>query len=51
MIREKVVVAPFEEKMRESRLRWFGHVKRRRVNAPVRRCMEIKLMHCRRGRG
>jgi len=51
VIKEKVGVAPLEEKIRESRLRWFGHVKRRSVNAPVRRCEEIKLMHCRRGRG
>ena len=28
-IRRKVGVAPIEEKMRESRLRWFGHVCRR----------------------
>jgi len=37
--------------MRESRLRWFGHVKRRSVNAPVRRYETINLMHYRRGRG
>ena len=50
MIREKVRVAPIEEKLRKSRLRWFGHVKRRGVSAPVRRCEAINLIHCRRGR-
>jgi len=29
LIREKERVAPIEDKMREIRLRWFGHVKRR----------------------
>jgi len=44
-------VAPLEEKLREARLRWFGHVKRRCVNAPVRRYEKISLSHYRRGRG
>ena len=50
MIREHAGVAPLEEKLRETRLRWFGHVKRS-VNAPVRRGEAINLLHCRRGRG
>ena len=44
-------VAPLEDKLRETRLRWFGHVKRNSVDAPVRRCEAIKLSHYRRGRG
>ena len=48
--REKVGVLPLEEKMMETKLRWFGHVKRRSINAPVRRCEKINLMHCRRER-
>jgi len=32
-------------------LRWFRHVKNRSVNAPVRMCEVINLLHCRRGRG
>ena len=34
-----------------TRLRWFGHVKRRSVDAPVRRCDAIDLLHYRRRRG
>jgi len=37
VIREKVGAAPLEEKVREIRPRWFGHIKRRSLNAPVRR--------------
>ncbi|KAM3199099.1 hypothetical protein P3L10_034251 [Capsicum annuum] len=33
-VREKVGVTPVECKMREARLRWFGHVKRRSMDAP-----------------
>ena len=41
VIRSLAEVAPIEEKLRETRLRWFGHVKRRSVAAPVRRCEMI----------
>ncbi|KAM2205475.1 hypothetical protein ACFX1S_024966 [Malus domestica] len=37
-IRGKVGVAEIEGKMRENRLRWFGHVQRRPTDAPVRIC-------------
>jgi len=40
-----------EDKLRESRLRWFGHVRRSSVDAPVRRCESISLPDGRRGRG
>ena len=35
-IRLKIGVAPIDKKMRESHLRWFGHVQRREINAPMR---------------
>ncbi|GKA74047.1 hypothetical protein Tco_0780349 [Tanacetum coccineum] len=38
------------DKMREGRLRWFGHVKRRPQNAPVRR-VEAMLVEGSRRRG
>ncbi|KAF3645208.1 hypothetical protein FXO38_19763 [Capsicum annuum] len=50
-IREKVGVTPVECKMREARLIWFGHVKRRGMDAPVRRCERLTLDGFRRGRG
>ncbi|PHT94198.1 hypothetical protein T459_02080 [Capsicum annuum] len=37
--------------MREARLRWFGHVKRRGMDAPVRRCERLALDGFRRGKG
>ena len=40
VIREKGV-APIEHKMRETRLRWFGHIKRRSQDAPMRRCKRM----------
>jgi len=51
VIRNLVKVAPIGDKMRESRLRWFGHVKRRSVDAPMRRCERINIPEGRRGRG
>ncbi|KAF3652718.1 hypothetical protein FXO37_17377 [Capsicum annuum] len=51
IIRDKVGVASVEEKMREGRLRWFGHVMRRGANDPVRRCERLALDGFRRRRG
>ncbi|XP_059285302.1 uncharacterized protein LOC132038635 [Lycium ferocissimum] len=50
-IRDKVGVASVEDKMREVRLRWFGHVKRRDTDAPMRRCERLAMDGFRRGRG
>jgi hypothetical protein len=35
-IRERLGVAPVEEKLVQHRLRWFGHIQRRPTEAPVR---------------
>jgi len=36
VIREKVEIAPIEEKLRETRFIWFGHGKRKGVNESER---------------
>ncbi|XP_075087869.1 uncharacterized protein LOC142169844 [Nicotiana tabacum] len=51
VIREKVGVTPMEDKMWEARLRWFGHVKRTSIEAPVRRCERLASVGSMRGRG
>ncbi|KAG5613577.1 hypothetical protein H5410_024858 [Solanum commersonii] len=48
VIREKVGVASVVDKLREARLRWFGHVKRRGADAPVRRCERLVVEGTRR---
>jgi len=50
LIREKTRVILIEDKTTETRLRWFGHVKKMSVDVPVRRCEIISLMDYR-GRG
>ncbi|XP_019265841.1 PREDICTED: uncharacterized protein LOC109243371 [Nicotiana attenuata] len=50
-IRDKVGVASVDDKMREAKLRWFEHVRRRSLDAPVRRCELLALVGSRRGRG
>ncbi|KAG5575703.1 hypothetical protein H5410_055837 [Solanum commersonii] len=51
VIWEKVGVASVVDKLREARLRWFGHVRRRCADAPVRRCEGLAIEGTRRGRG
>ena len=45
VIREHVGVAPLEEKLRETILGWFGHIKRKSLDAPVRSGEAINLLH------
>ena len=51
VIRSKVGVVSIEDKLREVRLRWFGHVKRKKPEVPVRRCEKIVLGASMGGRG
>ena len=51
VIRNKVRVVPIEEKMRETRLRWFDHVRRRPVDALVWKVDEMEQVVRKRGRG
>ncbi|PHT49999.1 hypothetical protein CQW23_09746 [Capsicum baccatum] len=51
IIREKVGVVSVEKKVWKVRLRWFGHVMRRGMDAPVRRCERLVLDSFKRGRG
>ncbi|XP_070056472.1 uncharacterized protein [Nicotiana tomentosiformis] len=50
-IRDRVRVASVDDKIWESRLRWFRHVKRRSIDAPVRRCERLAMESLRRGQG
>src|SRR5450432_2740227 len=50
-IRKWVGVAPIEGKLRENRLRWFGHVYRRPEDAVVKRVDRLALSSNARGRG
>ncbi|XP_070033091.1 uncharacterized protein [Nicotiana tomentosiformis] len=43
VIRDKVGVTPIEDKIREARLMWFGHVSRRSTDALVRRSERLIL--------
>ena len=50
-IRERVGVAPIEEKLTQHRLRWFGHVQRKPSEAPVRSRVLKRIDKVKRGRG
>ncbi|KAG2574430.1 hypothetical protein PVAP13_7KG327680 [Panicum virgatum] len=51
VIRDRVGVAPIEEKLTQHRLRWFGHVQRRPPDAPVRNGVLEQVDNVKRGRG
>ncbi|KAI3814008.1 hypothetical protein L1987_18747 [Smallanthus sonchifolius] len=50
VFRERLGVACISDKIREGRLRWFGHVRRRGMSAPVR-SVETLTLKGKRGRG
>ena len=50
-IRDRLWVAPIEEKLVQHRLRWFGHVQRRPLEAPVRNGILSQDSNVKRGRG
>ena len=50
-IRDRLGVAPIEEKLVQHRLRWFGHVKRRPSETPVHCGVLSRDTNVRRGRG
>jgi hypothetical protein len=50
-IRDRLGVAPIEEKLIQHRLRWFGHVQRRPSEAPVHCGVLSQDNNVRRGRG
>ena len=51
VIRGRIGVASIEDKIRETRLRWFGHIRRRNMDAPVRRCEKLERPDYKRSRG
>ena len=50
VFRERLGVVSISEKIKEGRLRWFGHVKRRPTAAPVR-VVETCIVEGKRSRG
>jgi len=50
VIRSEIEVTSMEDKMRDARLRWFGHITRRSRDAQVKRCETIEYLGYRRSR-
>ena len=50
-IRDRLEVAPIEEKLVQHRLRWFGHIQRRPPEAPVRSGILSQDSNVKRDRG
>ena len=50
-IKDRVAVAPIEEKLTQHRLRWFGHVQWRSPEAPVHSGILERVDNVKRGEG
>jgi hypothetical protein len=50
-IKDKLGVAPIQEKLVQYRLQWFGHIQRKSLEAPVRSGILSHPENTRRGRG
>jgi hypothetical protein len=50
-IRDKLGVAPIQEKLVQHRLRWFGHIHRRPPEAPIRNDILSRPENTRKERG
>jgi hypothetical protein len=50
-IRERLGVAPVEEKLMQHRLRWFGHMQQRSAEAPIRNGVIRRTGNKKRSRG
>lgn len=50
-IQNKVSVASIVDKMRKAILEWFGHMKRRSIDKPMRRCETLIIESMRNDRG
>jgi hypothetical protein len=50
-IRERLAVAPVEEKLMQRRLRWFRHMQRKPVEAPIRNGIIRRTGNKKRDRG
>lgn len=46
----KIGVSPIDDKMKESHLRWFGHVQRKTIEGLVRKSELIQVERMRKGR-
>ena len=46
VVRDNIGLIPIKDKMREARVKWFSHIRRRSEDAPVRRCEKIDLLVC-----
>ena len=44
-------MTPIEDKIKEARFRWFGHVRRKSMDALLRRCENIDRLDYKRSRG
>lgn len=49
--RKKVGVTSAMNKMRKAKLKWFGHVQRRCIDVPTRKCKKLVIGDSQRSRG